>query len=194
MSLSKLVVFDRPLFAATVSARRQTRLCGDDELSALREEARHAGAEESRRFADAQMVELRADVQRLSEGLMENLRQAEARLADQVRAALPALAVEIGRRLLAGWEPPVEVVDRICHEALGELFPETAGLELVISPRDADLLEKLNPGWMAEFPGLKLSPDPVLLPGECLVRSRFGVVDSRGVTRLRSLEENLARP
>ncbi len=192
MSLSKLVVFDRPLHGATAVVRARSRNLTEAELLDLREQARREGAEDTRRFADAQMVEMRSEVQQLNESLFEALRQAENRLGDQVRAALPELAVEIGRRLLAGWEPPVETVARICREALDELFPETSGLELAISARDAQLLETLNPGWLAEFPGLKITVDPNLHSGDCLVRSRFGVVDARGTTRLRALQDSLA--
>ncbi len=193
MSLSKLVVFDRPLLGATAVGRARTRTVTEAELQDLREQARREGAEDARRFADAQMVEMRTEVQQLNESLFEALRQTEVRLSDQVRAALPGLAVEIGRRLLAGWEPPAEVVERICHEALDELFPETTGLELVVSARDAELLERLNPGWLAEFSSLKITTDTNLNSGDCLVRSRFGVVDARGNTRLRSLQDSLAR-
>jgi flagellar assembly protein FliH len=191
MSLSKLVVFDRPFVGATAVARSRTRTCTEAELAALREEARREGSEETRHFADSQMVEMRSEVQQLSEGLFDTLRQAEGRLADQVRAALPALAVEIGRRLLAGWEPSPELVAKICHEALEELFPETAGLELVVSTHDVARLERLNPAWIPEFPNLKITADPTLHAGDCLVRSRFGVVDARGETRLRALQETL---
>jgi flagellar assembly protein FliH len=192
MSLSKLVVFDRPLLGASAVVKARTRSLTEAELQDMREEARREGAEDARHFADSQMVEMRTEVQQLNESLFEALRQSEARLADQVRSALPGLAVEIGRRLLAGWEPPAEVVERICHEALDELYPETTGLELVVSARDSELLEKLNPGWLAEFSNLKISIDSNLHPGDCLVHSRFGVVDARGATRLRSLQESLA--
>ena len=192
MSLSKLVVFDRPLRGATAVVRARVRTLTEAELAELREQARREGAEDTRRFADSQMVEMRSEVQQLNESLFEALRQAESRLTEQVRAALPGLAVEIGRRLLAGWEPPVEVVAKVCREALDELFPETTGLELVLSTRDAELLEKLNPGWLREFPGLKIAVDPNLHSGDCLVRSRFGVVDARGSTRLNSLQDSLA--
>jgi flagellar assembly protein FliH len=192
MSLSKLIVFDRPLISATVHTAMRSRVVTEAELMELREEARRAGADEARRFADAQMVEMRSEVQQLSEGLIEALRQAEARLLEQVRSALPALAVEIGRRLLSGWEPPTEMVEKVCRDSLDELFPETSGLELVISARDATLLEKVGPGWLAEFPGLKITADATLQAGDCLVRSRFGVVDARGGTRLRALQESLS--
>ena len=192
MSLSKLIVFDRPLQGATAVVRARARTLTEAELAELREQARREGAEDTRRFADSQMVEMRSEVQQLNESLFEALRQAETRLTEQVRAALPGLAVEIGRRLLAGWEPPIEVVAKVCREALDELFPETTGLKLVLSARDAELLEKLNPGWLREFPGLKIVVESNLHAGDCLVRSRFGVVDARGATRLNSLQDSLA--
>lgn len=194
MSLSKLVIFDRPLTGATTVVRARQRAVTEAELQEIREQARREGAEDTRRFADAQMVEMRTEVQQLNESLFEALRQAESRLTEQVRNALPGLAVEIGRRLLAGWEPPPETVERICREALDELLPETTGLELVISGRDAELLERLNPGWLTEYPNLKVTADASLQPGDCLVRSRFGVVDARAGTRLRALQESLAHP
>jgi flagellar assembly protein FliH len=136
---------------------------------------------------------MRSEVQQLNESLFETLRSAEERMGEQVRSALPGLALEIGRRLLAGWEPPAEVVERVCRETLEALFPETSGLELVICARDAELLEKISPGWLPDFPGLKITVAANLQPGDCMVRSRFGVVDARGSSRLRSLQESLAQ-
>lgn len=192
MSLSKLVVFDRPLRSASAVARSAGRVVSEKELAELKEKSRREGADEARRFGDQQLVEMREEVQQLSEGLLTALRDSEKLLADQVRSALPGLAVEIGRRLLAGWEPPAELVAKICHAALDELFPETNALELVVSPRDAELLEKSSPGWLKDFTALKITTDTSLASGDCLVRSRFGVVDSRGATRLRALEESLS--
>ena len=95
MSLSKLVVFDRPLLGATAAVRARSRSLTEAELADLREQARREGSEETRHFADSQMVEMRSEVQQLNEGLFDSLRQAETRLADQVRAALPGLALEL---------------------------------------------------------------------------------------------------
>jgi flagellar assembly protein FliH len=93
--------------------------------------------------------------------------------------------------LLAGYEPPPEVVARLCEEALGELFPERENLELVVSPRDAALLAKLNPLWIERFPGLRVRAEPAFAPGDCQVRSRFGLTDARLQTKLATLEHNL---
>jgi flagellar assembly protein FliH len=130
-------------------------------------------------------------MQQLGEGVFQKLAQIEPTLVAQLREALPSLALEIARRLLAGYEPPPEVVARLCEEALGELFPERENLELVVSVRDAALLEQLNPTWLERYPGLRIRREASFTAGDCQVRSRFGLTDARLQTKLSALEHNL---
>ena len=126
--------------------------------------------------------------------MFQKLSGLEPALLAQLRDALPSLALEIARRLLAGYEPPPEVVARLCEEALAELFPERENLELVVSARDAALLEQLNPGWLARYPGLRIRAEPSLAAGDCQVRSRFGLTDARLDVKLAALAHNLSPP
>jgi len=99
------------------------------------------------------MVELRSDMAQLSSGVLEKLAGMEPTLLAQLREALPALALDIARRLLAGYEPPPEVIQGLWEEALEQLYPERDNLELSLNPRDAELLEELNPEWRPGIPG-----------------------------------------
>jgi flagellar assembly protein FliH len=130
-------------------------------------------------------------MERLSEGVLKKLSAIEPALLAELRDALPGLALEIARRLLAGFEPPPEIIERFCREALDQLFPEREGLELALCPRDAEQLSRLNPDWLQRYPGLRLSTDATLAPGDCLVRSRFGLTDGRRQTKLAALEHGL---
>jgi flagellar assembly protein FliH len=190
VAFAKLIPFDRPLVGAAIPGQAG-RFYSESEL-AKRDEAAYArGVDDARALADQELVEFRSDVQRLSEVVFKKLTAVEPALVTQLRDALPALAVEIARRLLAGYEPPPEVVSRICSEALEQIFPERENLELVVSPRDADLLEKLNPEWLQRYPGLRLRRDSGLTPGDCQVRSRFGLTDARLEAKLEALQNSL---
>jgi flagellar assembly protein FliH len=186
-----VIAFDRALSAVSLPGHAP-RQYTDAELAAARAAGYREGGDAARAFADQQLVELRAEMQSLSEGLCNQLNQASRQLEEQVRAALPALAVEVGQRLLAGFVPPAELVERICREALDQLYPEREGLELVVGPRDAAVLERLLPSWRAHFPNLRVTIDDVLNPGDCLVRSRFGVTDARGEAKLQNLRQELS--
>jgi len=191
MALAKLIAFDRPLASAALRGQAG-RLVNETELADRDQTAYRRGVDDARAAADQQMVEFRADIGQLSDGILKNLSTLETALVGQLREALPDLALEIARRLLAGYEPPPEVISRLCAEALEELFPERENLELVVSPRDAELLEKLKPEWQQRYPGLRVRSDVALTPGDCQVRSRFGLTDARLATKLSALTHSLS--
>jgi len=190
MLYSKLVAFDRPLASATLPGG-SGRLYNETEMLEQAESAYRRGVDSTRAAADQQMVELRHDIEQLSAGVLQKLDAIESLLLAQIRETLPGLAVEIGRRLLAGYEPPPEVIARLCHEALEQLYPERDGLELSLGTRDAELLHSLNPDWLKSYPKLHLRTDATLRPGDCLVRSRFGLTDARQETKLAALDHHL---
>jgi flagellar assembly protein FliH len=186
-----LIAFDRSL-AGAVLPGQGSKICSESELSARAQDAFRRGVDSARALADQQMVEFRADISQLSDGILKKISSIEEGLLSQLNAALPSLGLEIARRLLAGYEPPAEVVSRLCDEALAELFPERENLELVVSPRDAQILGELHPALQERYPGLRISSEASLVPGDCQVRSRFGLIDGRIATKLGSLESSLA--
>lgn len=191
VAFAKLISFDRPLTGAAIPGQAG-RFLSESELAARDEAAYARGVDDARSLADQEMVEFRADIQRLSEGVFQKLQTIEPSLVSDLRDALPGLAMEIARRLLAGYEPPAEVVSKICVEALTEIFPERENLELVVSPRDAALLEALNPDWLTRYPGLRIRAEASLSPGDCQVRSRFGLTDARMQTKLAAMQNSIA--
>ncbi len=189
MAFAKLIAFDRPLAGAVLPGRG--RLLGEAEVAAREEAAYHKGVDATRAMMDQKMVEMRVEMEQLSDGVLRQLAGIEPALVKQLRDSLPALAVDLSKRLFAGYEPPADVVEKLCHEALEQLFPEREGLELSLCPRDAELLSQVNPAWTARYPGLKIKQDANLSPGDCQVRSRFGLTDARQSTKLAVLAHGL---
>jgi flagellar assembly protein FliH len=185
-----LIAFDRPLVAVQLASEAVPRHT-DAALLAARAAGYQQGGDDARDFSNQQIVELRSEMQHLQSGILQKLIDVEEQLAQQVRRALPELTVEVGRRLLADFVPPPELVERICREALDQLYPERDSLELVIGPRDAAVLERLVPSWSAHFTRLRTTIDDTLNPGDCLVRSRFGVTDARAQSKLDGLRHEL---
>jgi flagellar assembly protein FliH len=191
VAFAKLIAFDRPLSGVSAPGFKG-QMCSEAEIVRREGIAYQRGVDASRALADQQMVEFRVDIEQLSEGVFRQLANVEPAIIAQLRDTLPSLAIEIARRLLAGYEPPAEVVSRICEEALNEIFPERENLELSVSPRDAAMLEKLNPDWLRRYPGLRIRSEATMRPGDCQVRSRFGLTDARLDTKLAALQHSLA--
>lgn len=186
----KLLAFDRRLTGATLPGR-SARLYSESEMAAARVEAYQQGSDFANSFANQQLVEMRAGVQALQEGLFARLGESDSVIFSQLRTALPGVVVEVARRLLAGFEPPAEVLEKLCRETLEHLYPERENLELLVSPRDAELLSQLNPAWKQSYPGLKITAEPALQSGDCQVRSRFGLTDARLSSKLETLSREL---
>ncbi len=190
MAFSKLITFDRKLVGAVLPGQ-SGHLIGERELAKQTEAAYRRGGDDARALANHQLVEIRTDVQRLSDGVLKELSGIESTLLSQLRDALPGLALEIARRLFAGFDPDKEMVERLCRDALEQLFPERDGIELSLCPRDAELMGSLDPSWTSRYPGLRVTADPALSRGDCMVRSRFGIIDGRMGTKLAALESGL---
>jgi len=186
----QFIAFDRPLVAVQRAGDVAFKHTAG-ELQAAQAAGYQEGGDAARAFSNQQIVELRTELQSLQTGLFQKLAAAQESLADQVRVALPSLTVELGQRLLAGFVPPPELVEKLCREALDQLYPERDGLELVVGPRDAAALERLVPSWRAHFTNLRVTIDDTLNPGDCLVRSRFGVTDARAVSKIEALRHEL---
>jgi len=190
VAFAKLIAFDRPLAGAAVPGQAGN-LYTEAELATKLQAAYHSGVDSARAAADQQMVEFRADMGALSDGVLKRLTEIEPVMLGQLREALPGLALEIARRLLAGFEPPPEVIERLWREALDQLYPERENLELSLCPRDGELVDRVNPEWKARYPGLRVRIDPALSPGDSVVRSRFGLTDGRQQAKLTALEHTL---
>lgn len=192
MSLSNTIHFRIPF--------RSVRLAGpaaepawEDKLAAAREESFQRGYGEARAFYEQQMVESREQFRQLRDEMTQRALEAVTELEKRVTSSMPALAVEIARRLFAGFEPPAAFLHALCAEALDQLFPEVQNLELSVSPQDLDCFQPLPETWHGKYPGLRVSADNSLQSGECLVKSRFGTVDARRHTRLSAFADSLAQ-
>ena len=190
MAHSKLISFDRPLVSATLTGQGERRYT-EAEINAREQEAYQRGADEARAFTDQQMIEQRTETSQLGDGIFKSLTKLEPTLLAQLEEQLPTLVLEVSRHLLAGYEPTDEIVARICLETLEQLYPERENLELRLSPRDSELLTKLDPDWLKRYPGLRIVTDNTLVTGDCKVHSRFGLTDAQLQTKLSALQHHL---
>lgn len=186
----QIVFFDRPL--DSVKRHQGGATLQEDEVNRRVQEAFRRGAEEERQAAERRIEAARVELSALSAGALSKIVNLEGTLAQQLQQALPALALEIAHRMLAGFQPPAEVIERLCREALEQLYPEREGLEVSLCPRDLQLLQSLNPEWLQRYGGLRMVADSDLSPGDCVVRSRFGLTDARQKTKLSALSHGLA--
>ena len=180
-------------FVLAAEAVESVRPFSAAELAAEFERGRREGARQADTGVDRRFVEFRSEVSAVQAGIFSRLGEAEKMIADQIRLVLPELAVDVAKRVLAGFTPPPEVVAQLCREALVALFPEVQNLELVVGERDHEIIASLVPEWRVTYPGISVTIDPAFASGECQVRSRFGVIDARHNAKVEALRRELSR-
>lgn len=188
---NRIITFDRPLFAA-VGPGDQAPRYSESEMAAACSAAYRDGYDAARAFSDQQIAEFRDEVHALQHGILHGLPTLEAGMTQQLKAGLPQLAIEIVRRILVDFEPAPELVSKLCDEALEHVYPERENLELIVSPRDAGLLQSNMSDLENRYPGLRLRVDNSMRPGDCQVRSRFGITDARLDAKLSAIHHELA--
>ena len=193
MAISRHSISFTGPFVLGAEAVESVRPFSAAELAAEFERGRREGALQADSGVDRRFVEFRSEVSAVQAGIFSRLGEAEKMIADQIRVVLPELAVEVAKRVLAGFTPPPEVVAQLCQEALVALFPEVQNLELVVGERDHEIIASLVPEWRVTYPGISVTIDPVFASGECQVRSRFGVIDARHNAKVEALRRELSR-
>lgn len=180
-----------PLKALFLAGTKPRPTFTEEELAAAKREAYQRGSEEASRLIERQMMEQRTDIMHLQSQTFAALAQQHAALVQQLRDVLPELAMEAVARILATAEIDRDAVLRITRDLLSEIAPGPEQVEVQLAPRDLELIVGYEEGFREKHPGIAFRADAELRPGDCVVRSRFGVVDGRLATKLRTVEEFL---
>ncbi len=186
-SLSAIKVH-APLKALFLAGTKPLPTFTEEELAAAKREAYQRGSEEASRLIEGQMLEQRAEILHLQSETFAAVARQHAALVQQLRDVLPELAMEAVARILATTEIDREAVMRICRDLLCEIAPGREQVEVQLSPGDLGLIAGYEEGFRERHPEIVFRADPELKPGDCIVRSRFGVVDGRLATKLRIVE------
>jgi len=192
MSSSNTIPFSAvPVAMAVVNRSSADGLAGvlRRDVDAACEEARRRGFDEAMEMLNRQILDQRSEIAQLQDATFRAVADLHEALVAQAKQVLPALALEIAKRTLAGIEPDRKMVAGIAAETLAEISPGSTGVEIWLSPTDFKLATGLQEEFSQTYPGIRIQEDPELLSGDCRARSRFGAIDARISTKL----DNVAR-
>ena len=119
------------------------------------------------------------------------LASVHAELIAQFRALLPELVTETASRVLSSTPISRDAVLGIVGEVLQGIGHGSPELEVRLAPRDLELIAGHDAGFREKHPALTFRADPELKQGDCVVQSRFGMLDGRIATKLQMCKEAL---
>jgi flagellar assembly protein FliH len=174
--------------AVFLAGKKPVRTFTESEYEAMKREAYHAGQEEAARLMERQMLEQRTELVRLSTETLAAIAAQHDALVRQIHEALPHLAIEATARVLAATTIDRDAVLRIVDDLLAEIAPGPEQIEVQLAPHDLEALGNSDDRFREKYPAIAFRPNAELRPGDCQVRTRFGVIDGRLGTKLRALE------
>ncbi|MEI8292726.1 MAG: FliH/SctL family protein [bacterium] len=155
------------------------------------QEAYNSGFQDATDALTRQIAEQRAEVAQLQDSVFKSIAAQSETLVNEVHQILPDLILEVTHRVLAGFKPDVDHVRNIISETLAEVAPGSTDVEIRLHPHDLALVRGMDTELDQKYPGLKFIGDPELAPGDCLAKSRFGMIDARLLTKLQNVARSL---
>ena len=151
------------------------------------------GRSEGDQACDQKILQQRKELDALQNGILKSLPQILPRVLQEAEPSLIQLALAAAQKLVAGLPVDLELVEAVVREALSQV-EDTAEITVQLHPDDLALLHKhqsiLLTGPSANGP-VRFSSSPAATRGDCLVQTRFGVVDARRKTKVEQLQISL---
>ena len=160
----------------------------------LEQAAYERGMAEGERRLAAQLVQQRAQLSELQNGVLASLQQAMPQVAAQCESALIELAVEVAQKLVFDLPISAEMVEAAVRSAIAQVGEKTE-FDVLLHAEDLALLQQCNSPVLLAAPGnpnIRFRDSAEVGRGGCLVRTRFGAIDARRETKLDSIRQALA--
>ncbi len=179
---------------------RQVRLGGvtsaavNEEATRQREQASYErGLIDGERRLSEQLLQQRADLLELKNGVLASLRNSTRDVVRQSESALIEIAIEVARRLVAEIPISAQVIEAAVRAAIAQADAQTE-LHVFLNPQDLALLTQCSSPMLLPGPGNESihfhSSEEVTRAG-CLVKTRFGVIDATRETKLDLIRDAL---
>jgi flagellar assembly protein FliH len=165
----------------------------DRRIQEQEQNAFEQGRQAGEKALSAQLVQQRAELIELKNGVIESLRQALPQVIRDAESAVLELAVEIARRFVCGLPISAEMVEASVKDALSHL-ENTTQMTILLNSEDLVLLQKANSPLVAttgESDQVRYQASTEVTRGGCLIETRFGLLDGRRETRIAMLRKEL---
>jgi flagellar assembly protein FliH len=150
------------------------------------------GLADGERALTEKLIQQRAELHELAQGLLESLRQAVPRVIRDTENTLVSLALAVSQKLVAGLPISAEMVEAAVRDALAQV-EGAARFTVRLNRADLELLQKAGSPLLTPAAGqqFRFLASPDVTRGGCLVETNFGTVDGRRETKFDLLKRNL---
>ena len=182
------IAFSEPLRFIGLPGQVNTLTYTAGEVDEAIHGAYERGLAEARAASEAELTKLRADARAVIDGAFSKVVERHEYSLAQIRALLPKLVSEATSRVIAGVEVDGDLVRSVVNDLLGDVTPGADAVEVQLCPADLARVAGFDQELRHKFPNIHLTENRELQPKDCVVKTRFGVLDGRIASKLKSVE------
>ena len=171
----------------------QTREAAEARGRQREQAAYERGLADGEKRLSEQLLRQRGEVLELQNGVLASLRQAVPQVVRQSEAGVVELALEVARKLVSEWPVSAEMVEGAVRSALAQV-EESTEFQIALHADDLALLQRSNSPVLLPGPGneaMHFHASEEVTRGGCLVKTRFGIIDTCRETKLKLIRQSL---
>lgn len=153
--------------------------------------ARQEGLNQGHQQLAPQIQQLRQQAATLQASVLSGIEKRFEGFTGELYGRLPDWLMALMRRVLVEVTMTPEALKAIVEDTLSEISSEAEQMEIRLCPADLKLLQENDHELDTRYPKLTFREDKSLSSGDCLLHSRFGLVDARIETKLNKIIEDL---
>lgn len=183
---SHRIVTTQPLGGVKVCAFKALSP-SQEQIVAMEQAAYDKGYEAASQFYAQQILEHRQESKRVSEDILTKIQAVYEKLIQRIQHELPEMIVAVTQKWIRLQNVDAQFVRSNVEMAMAQTLSTDDTVSVELPQEDYDLLMKESAEWVQANPKLQMMVNKELQPGDCLVKSAFGMVDAREGTKLRTL-------
>jgi len=185
------LVFSQPPRSIHLVGQAPVVTYTSEEFDKAVKEAYEKGAEETRKSLEAESEKSREGVKFAAEGALSKLAERHSEALSMMRSLVPNLVTEATARVVAGLPVDAEFVRRVVDDLLNDVAPGAENVEVQLCAEDVAKVAGFDQELRHKFPTLRVVENRDIKPGDCLVKTRFGVLDGRISSKMKAVESLL---
>ncbi len=185
------LVFSQPPRSIHLVGQAPVVTYTSEEFDKAVKEAYEKGAEETRKSLEAESEKSREGVKFAAEGALSKLADRHSEALSMMRSLVPNLVTEATARVVAGLPVDAEFVRRVVDDLLNDVAPGAENVEVQLCAEDVAKVAGFDQELRHKFPTLRVVENRDIKPGDCLVKTRFGVLDGRISSKMKAVESLL---
>lgn len=180
--------FSEPLKLVHLAGQGAVARFSADDLTKAREEARQEASQAVTQAYDAEISKLKEDVSTVVEKVLKDIVQQHGEALEEMRCILPVLVKEAVSRIVGNFQWDDAAIRGVVSDLLSEVAPGAENVEVQLCRVDLERVEQFQNTLRQKFPSLRFSVNDDLVSGDCLVKTKFGMLDGRVATKIKAVE------